>query len=175
MTSRMLFRPAFAILVISAATIVGAWGVQLAGYAPCELCLAQRWPYYVGVPLAAVVTFAAANCSPKRLLLAGFVLLALVFGGSAVFGGYHAGVEWGFWPGPTACTGSQPQPQTMEEFRRVLNTVRVVRCDAVALRVFGLSLAVWNALVSIVLFSLACRSVVGCLGSGRRQAVPRRA
>jgi len=143
-----------AILVIAAATIAGAWTFEALGYAPCELCLAQRWPYYLGIPLAGV-TVVLARRGTARLLTAAFAALALVFAASAIFGAYHAGVEWGFWPGPSACTGSLPRAGSADGFLQQLNSVRVVRCDAPALRILGFSLAGWNAVVSAGLAGLA--------------------
>lgn len=163
---------ALVILIVSGATIGAALAFQLAGYAPCELCLMQRWPYYAGMPLAAVVTFSAASAAPRRPLAAGFWLLATVFAGSMAFGAYHAGVEWGLWPGPSSCTGgSAANPSSMEEFRQQLNTARVVRCDAVAIRILGLSLAGWNAVISLALAVLALGGALG-RRADRRPAAP---
>jgi disulfide bond formation protein DsbB len=122
---------AFVILVVAAATIGGAWIFQDLGYAPCELCLKERF------------------------LAAGFVGLTLVFAASAVFGAYHAGVEWGFWPGPTDCTGPLEKAGSVNDFFQQLQTVQVVRCDAVAIRILGLSLAGWNAVISAALCVVA--------------------
>ena len=72
-----------------------------------------------------------------------------------MFGAYHAGVEWGFWPGPTECTGALPRAATVEDFLKQLQTVKVVRCDSAALRILGLSLAGWNAVISVGLAALA--------------------
>lgn len=156
------------ILVVSGLTIGGALAFQAAGYAPCELCLLQRWPYYVGMPLAAMATFLVANGAPRPVRLGGFWLLGLIFAGSAVFGAYHAGVEWGLWPGPSSCTGSPSIPGSMEDFRRRLNTP-VVRCDAVAIRLLGLSLAGWNAVISALLAALA---LGGALRQGPAPLLP---
>lgn len=147
-------KAAVAVLAVAFATIAGAWIFEYFGYAPCDLCLKQRWAYYVGVPLAAIAALAAANALPvARPLL---WLLALVFMGSSIFGIYHAGVEWGFWPGPAGCTGtSMPTVSNMNDFMKQLQTTRVVRCDEVALRIFGLSLAGWNALLSAGMATLA--------------------
>lgn len=153
---------AVAVLVIAAATIAGAWLFQWAGYLPCELCLKQRWAYYVGVPFAALVTLSAWR-GPRDGAAYGLLLLALLFLGSSAFGTYHAGVEWGFWPGPTDCTGSLDKAGPMTDFMNQLNTVKVVRCDAVAIRILGLSLAGWNAVVSLgmsVLAALGARSAL---------------
>jgi disulfide bond formation protein DsbB len=139
---------------LAAATIAGAWIFEFFGYAPCELCLEQRWAYYIGVPLAVA---AAAVCSvrprPGAWLLA---LVGLVFVGSAVFGAWHAGVEWGFWPGPAGCTGSASQKAAdMNDFLRQMEGTKLVRCDEMAIRILGLSLAGWNAVVSLVIAGLA--------------------
>ena len=150
-------RAAFLILFFSAAAITGAWIFEAFGYLPCELCLKQRAAYYFGVPLAALTAFIAARGEdgPGRgVLPAAFIGLALIFAMSAVFGVYHAGVEWGFWPGPAECTGDfKPAPggNLLEQLRNV----KVVRCDAVAIRILGLSLAGWNAVVSALITTLA--------------------
>ena len=150
-------RAAFLILFFSAAAITGAWIFEGLGYLPCELCLKQRAAYYFGVPLAALTAFIAArgDAGPARgVLPAAFIGLALIFAASAVFGVYHAGVEWGFWPGPAECTGDfKPAPGA--NLLEQLKTVKVVRCDAVAIRILGLSLAGWNAVVSALVTALA--------------------
>ncbi len=151
------------ITIVGFATIAGAWIFEAAGYLPCELCLKQRWAYYAGVPLAALTSLAATS-GPRWLAGAGLGLLSALFLGSAIFGAYHAGVEWGFWQGPTDCTGSLSKAANMNDFMNQLNTVRVVRCDAVAIRIFGLSLAGWNAVISLGL------SIVGVIGVRRSYA-----
>lgn len=154
--NRSLARAA-AILLLVAATIGGAWTFEALGYAPCELCLAQRWPYYAGLPLAGLTLVLASRGAGRRWLTAAFVSLAVVFIGSAIFGVYHTGIEWGFWPGPTACAGTLVPADSAEDFLARLNTESVVRCDAPALRILGLSLAGWNAVVSVGLAGLALR------------------
>jgi disulfide bond formation protein DsbB len=147
-------RAAAGVLLVAFATIAGAWVFEWAGYAPCELCLMQRWAYYAGVPLAALVAIIAAR-GPRGLAGAGLALLGLIFLGGMIFGAYHAGVEWGFWPGPTGCTGALARADSMADFLKQLETTKVVRCDAVAIRILGLSLAGWNAVMSAVMAALA--------------------
>ena len=141
-------------LTLTLATIGGAFAFQAAGYAPCELCLKERLPYYVGI-LVALATLALAWRGPSAAARAGLVLLALVFLFSAGFGIYHAGVEWKFWPGPESCTGAVARPTSNADFLQQLQSVHVVRCDAVAIRLLGLSLAGWNAIVSLVIAGVA--------------------
>ena len=133
------------------AAIAGAWGFEAAGIAPCELCLLQRWPYYIGVPFAALLGLAM-PVLPNGTGRAGLLLLALLFVASAGLGIYHAGVEWGFWQGPAACTGSF---KFGGDLLADLKNTKVVRCDAVAIRILGLSLAGWNVLVSLVIAAVA--------------------
>ena len=90
----MAASPRTAVLLVltgALATILAAWGFQLAGYAPCELCLMQRWPYYGTIFLAALLILPQLGPSIVR---AGLVLLGLAFLGSCALGIYHAGVEW---------------------------------------------------------------------------------
>jgi disulfide bond formation protein DsbB len=167
--SRVLSRPAvvaFAIAAVALATILGALFIEhVLGVKPCELCLKQRIPYYVGVPLATLVGIVAARgrggLRPAVLLC----LLAAVFAGGAALGGYHAGVEWGLWSGPTDCTGPITKPAAITDFLKQLEAVKVVRCDEVAYRLLGLSLAVWNAVVATAL------AVVALAGAARAFAV----
>ena len=138
---------ALCILTIATASIAGALIFEALGFAPCELCLKERIPYYTAIPLAGLAAFFAARGS-KRFLRAAFAGLALVFSASAGLGAYHAGVEWGFWPGPDECTGVLERAPSVEQFLSQLQSAKVVRCDAPALRIFGLSLAGWNAVIS---------------------------
>src|SRR6202012_611087 len=93
--------PALAITVIAAATLAGAWFFQLVlEILPCELCLEQRYAYYLMIPLGALTALAAAKGAPRPVLLAGLAILGLAPLGNAGLGFYHAGVEWKFFAGP---------------------------------------------------------------------------
>lgn len=161
-------RAGMAALVLAFLAIGGAWYSQLFwGLEPCELCLLQRWPYYVGMPLAAVAVVIAFRAQGSRRKTVALVLwlLALVFLVSAGLGVYHAGVEWGFWPGPSACTGQYVAPASTDDFLKSLEAGPSVRCDEAAIRILGLSLAGWNALVSLAIAFIA---MVGA-NSARRE------
>jgi disulfide bond formation protein DsbB len=147
------------ILGAAAATIGGALVLQYGfGLTPCKLCLMQRHPYYLAMPLA----FAAA-LAPRRLARLILVLLALIFLVSAGLGAYHAGVEWGFWLGPSDCggAGAAPSASQVGDFLNQLQTTRVISCTEAAWRFLGLSLAGWNVLISLGLAGLALRSAIG--------------
>ncbi len=151
---------ALAIGGLAFATIAGAWVFQTLGYAPCDLCLEQRYAYYAGVPMAALVFALAASGSGRTLTSVIFGLLALIFAANVVLAVYHSGVEAYLWQGPTACTGSFAGPKSAGSLLDQLATVKVVNCDVVQLRVFGLSLANWNVLVSGALTALAARATL---------------
>jgi len=137
------------VFAITLATILGAWGFEYAGYLPCELCLKQRIAYYVAIPLSLVIWLVAGK-SPA-LLRQGLVVLGLIMLASCIFGIYHSGVEWKFWAGPQTCTGGGFGGGIPDL------TKQAVMCDQPAIRIFGLSLAGWNAVISAALgaFSFA--------------------
>jgi disulfide bond formation protein DsbB len=136
---------ALAVLIIAAATIIGAWIFEYASYAPCPLCLKQRWAYYALIPLAAI---AFAVTPARRPLLA---VMALIGIASMVFGIYHSGVEWKWWPGPDTCGGGTLSGDLLP----TLDNTPVVACDEAALRIVGLSLAGWNAVISLAMAAIA--------------------
>ena len=147
---------ALAILVIAAATIAGAWYFQLVlGIQPCPLCLEQRYAYYLAIPLAALTALAAGQTAPRRLLIGGLAILALAALANAVLGGYHAGVEWKFWPGPSDCTGPVGNLGSAGSLLDRLDKVKVVMCDEVQWRFLGLSLAGYNVLISLLMAAIA--------------------
>jgi len=151
---------ALAILVIAAATIAGAWYFQLVlGLQPCPMCLEQRYAYYLAIPLAALTALAAGQNAPRWLVVGGLAILALATLGNAVFGAYHAGVEWKFWPGPSDCTGPVGDLGSAGSLLDRLDKVKVVMCDEIQWSLFGISLAGYNALISLVMAAIAVRGV----------------
>lgn len=141
-------RAALLIFAIAFATIAGAWLFEYFGYPPCELCLKQRWAYYAGVPLAlAIAVLAPSNPGVAR---AGLVIMGLLWLGSMVFGIYHSGVEWKWWPGPATCTAQAGFVGGLPDLSKP-----AVLCDTPAIRILGLSLAGWNAVISLGLALVA--------------------
>jgi disulfide bond formation protein DsbB len=149
--------------MVVCATIVGALGFEhIGGYAPCPLCLEQRYAYYAGAPLlfAALVMLSAGEL---RWAAGLFLLVSLAFLANAGLGVYHAGAEWGFWPGPSTCAGTQTITTSAANMLESLQATSVIRCDEAALRIFGVSLAGWNALVSIFVFGMCLRAAADSL------------
>ncbi|MBB4376930.1 Disulfide bond formation protein DsbB [Bradyrhizobium sp. Rc3b] len=144
------------VTLIAAATIAGAWFFQLVlEILPCPLCLEQRYAYYLAIPLGALTALAARSGAPRPLLLAGLAILALATLANAGLGTYHSGVEWGFWKGPTDCSGPVVNLGNAGDLFSKLDTVKVVRCDEVQWRFLGLSLAGYNVLISLLMAAIA--------------------
>ena len=147
---------ALAITVIAAATLAGAWFFQLVlDLHPCPLCLEQRYAYYLAIPLGALTAYAAAKDAPRAALIAGLAIVALATLANAGLATYHAGVEWGFWKGPTECTGPVGNLGSAASLLQRLDTVKVVRCDEVQWKFLGLSLAGYNVLISMLMAAIA--------------------
>jgi disulfide bond formation protein DsbB len=137
------------IFVALLAIIIGAFIFEYAGYPPCELCLMQRWAYYVGIPFAAFMALAK-----PAWIKSGLIVLGLMLAANAIFGVYHSGVEWKLWTGPTACSGA-----AISDGLPDLSKPGVM-CNEAALRILGLSLAGWNAIIcaSLALLSFNGRT-----------------
>lgn len=139
-------------LAISFAAIVSAWGFEIiGGYIPCALCLQQRWPYYIAVPLLLGLWLAARRMPGSGLVRGGLVLAALIMVAGGGIGVYQSGAEWGFWSGPDACGAGAGLSGGLPN----LDTARVIRCDEAQLRVLGLSFAGWNVVVSLAVAAIA--------------------
>ncbi len=146
---------AAAVFVLSLATLGGAWYFQFVlGYQPCHLCLIQRIPYYIVIPLSFGLAIAARYDAPRLLVVAGLVVLVAAALVGAALGAYHAGVEWGLWNGPSDCTGPLTNLSGGSLLEQ-LNTIHVVPCDKAAWRFLGVSLAGYNVLISLLLAAIA--------------------
>jgi disulfide bond formation protein DsbB len=151
---------AIALLALANFIIIGAWTFEIAGgLAPCPLCLEQRVPWYLLILAGSALTYGVVNGWPKRTLV---VLFAIAIGLAlwAAYGGlFHAGVEYKWWKGPETCTGGGGVTTDLDP-SKLRNTI-VPLCDAVAWSLFGISLAGYNFLFSLL------AAVLGGLGLWR--------
>ena len=133
-------------LLLPAALLAGAWGFQLiGGLYPCEMCHWQRWPHYAALAVAGV-----AFASRGRLRVVLVVLAALLIAVSGAIGVAHAGVEYHWWNGFTACTAPVSiEGATAAERLAALMRQPIVRCDVPQWQVAGVSLAGLNAIFSL--------------------------
>jgi disulfide bond formation protein DsbB len=150
--------------VLGLLTILGALGSQyFGGLQPCDLCLEQRLAYYYGLPIlfAVLVTW---NRLPLPVWYIAMAIVTAIFAWGIYMGAYHAGVEWGFWPGPTACAGVGGEMS----FESLNNMTPVIGCDAVQFRFLGISLAGYNALISLAIVALLLVSITAQARRHRR-------
>lgn len=141
-----------AAFILGLVAILGAWGSQLiGGLVPCELCLEQRLAYYWGLPVLAAILLLW-NRMPLTVWYIAMAIAAAIFAWGTYMGTYHAGVEWGFWPGPTACTGLGNPDLSFGDLNGEIEAV--IPCDVVQFRFLGISLAGFNALVSLAIVAL---------------------
>ncbi len=131
-------------MAVPGGLLVGALGSQhIGGLNPCEMCLWQRWPHLAAVVLAGL------SLAAPRLARPLTVLAALAIAVSGAIGAFHAGVEQGWWEGLTTCstvaTGATP-----EELLKSIMATPLIRCDQIQWTFVGLSLAAWNALLSLL-------------------------
>jgi disulfide bond formation protein DsbB len=155
------YRAGGAALFLAAAVILTALAFEhFGGYAPCPLCLQQRYAYYAGVP-ALFFALVLLSAGHTRTAAAVFLAVALIFLANAVLGAYHTGVEWKFWPGPDTCAGTAaPLSTSAGGLLKDLATTRVIRCDEAAWRFLGLSFAGWNVIASLLLAAGATFSAI---------------
>lgn len=131
---------------VSLVLILGALGFEyIGGYPPCEMCMWQRYPHFaaivVGLGGGLLLQYGAL---PRNLAKPIAILTALLVAITGIIGIYHAGVEWKMWAGPAACTGTAFQITGKLDLN-----AHVVSCDHAAWRLFGISMAGYNALISL--------------------------
>ena len=138
----------------SATLLLGAFGFQMLGFAPCEMCLWQRWPHAAAVVIGAVALALPTLTLAGRILPVLGALAALTTAGLGVF---HTGVERGWWEGITACAANTGL-SGLDASALLDPTVEIgppiVKCDEVAWEFLTLSMATWNTLLSLALAAL---------------------
>lgn len=139
------YRANWLALLLPVALLVGAWGSQLiGGLYPCEMCHWQRWPHYAAVVLAGI---GLVQPSLRRPMV---VLAALAIALSGLIGVAHAGVEYHWWQGFTACTSTvSASGGSAADRLAAIMKAPMVRCDQAQWTLFGISLAGFNAIFSL--------------------------
>jgi len=153
------------VLAASAAVLGGAFISQYwGGLAPCELCLLQRWPWAAAI----IISLIAITVGSRSTLPWVALLLVAVFAIGSVLALYHVGVEKHWFAGPSACTGAATAADTVEELKARILGQMPVRCDEPAWSLWGISLAGWNLLASLVIGS-SCIAIFWRLRRPRRR------
>jgi disulfide bond formation protein DsbB len=146
------FRPLALIAMLgSVALLGGALAFQyIGGLAPCPLCIDQRWAHAAAIAAGLLILI-----RPRRYLA--LVGAAAVLVGAGI-GVYHAGIEQNWWPGPTTCTAPSPTGVDAGALLDQILETPVVLCDEIAWSMAGISMAGWNAILSLVLAALWLRA-----------------
>lgn len=124
--------------------LIGALLFQYVGdMAPCKLCYWQRYPHVGAIIIAGIILITGIGVFAVLGLLSALI--------TAGIGGFHAGVERGWWEGPQSCTSTSIDNLSTEELLAQIMSAPMVRCDEIPWQMFGLSMAGWNMVVSICL------------------------
>jgi len=150
---------AASIAVLGAALLSQYWG----GLAPCELCLLQRWPWAAAIAISLISIIDGSRSALHWVAL----LLSVVFAVGCGLAFYHVGVEKHWFAGPEACTGAATAADTVEALRARILGQMPVRCDELAWSLWGISMAGWNLLASVMMAG-------GCLAAFVQLRRPRR-
>ena len=133
---------------------------HIGGYQPCKLCLEQREPWYFGIPIVGLAVLSLLMKWPAFLTRGLLLVVGLVLIYSLVLGVNHSGVEWGWWEGPGDCGAVEGGlATTTTDLLKQLEQNVPPSCTEAALRVFGLSFAGWNAVMSALLAMVAISAV----------------
>ena len=154
-------------LICSAAMLAAAHAFERFGnFLPCPLCLRQREVYWAAISVAIVSLVVMRLWPAYRLTIAFNLILGLVFLTGAVIAGYHTGVEWGWWQGPADCSGA-PGDALSGSLSQIDFDKRyaTVSCSDAAWRMFGISMAGYNTLVSLALAGLSSLFAISALQS----------
>jgi disulfide bond formation protein DsbB len=153
------YRAGACALLLSLAVILTALAFEyIGGYAPCPLCLMQRYAYYAAIPLLFLALVLIATERPQAAGIV-FALVALAYLANAGLGVYHAGAEWKFWPGPSTCAAAAGELSTSAGgLLKQLEHTRVIRCDEAPWHFLGISFAGWNVVASLILFAISARA-----------------
>ena len=141
------------------------WG----GLAPCELCLLQRWPWVAAIIISLMAAVVGSRVALSRVAL----LLIAVFAVGSALAFYHVGVEKHWFAGPNACSGAATAADTVEALKAQILKQKPVRCDEPVWLLWGISLAGWNLLASLLMGG-GCLAVFWQLRRPRRRAGVRR-
>ncbi|HEX4761277.1 MAG TPA: disulfide bond formation protein B [Sphingomicrobium sp.] len=133
-------------LLLPLALLAGAFGSEyIGGLNPCEMCWWQRYAHIAAlVPAGLAFTAPAASRGSKVLTLLAAAAIAV----SGAIGVYHAGVELGIFEGFTTCTANSTGATTADIFRKIAGAP-LIRCDQVQWSLLGISMAGWNAILSL--------------------------
>lgn len=154
-----LSRARFIAIITPVLLLGGAIGSQyIGGLVPCEMCMWQRWPHLIAI-FFALDAIALRSRPVLSAVFAGLAAMAIEVSG--LIGVFHAGVEYGWWHGLTACSTADMSGSAQDVLNTIMNTP-LVRCDTAQWTLAGISLAGYNAIFSLgaaaAIFALLLRA-----------------
>ncbi|WP_373487550.1 disulfide bond formation protein B [Blastomonas sp.] len=135
-----LLLPAF----LLGGALIGQYGF---GLYPCEMCFWQRWPHWAALGLGALAVLSVRRVPRLAIGMAGLAGVAIAISG--LIGGFHAGVEYGWWQGITGCAASMPSGASTDDVLDSIMAAPLVRCDAPQWTLGGISMAGYNFILSL--------------------------
>lgn len=131
---------------------------HIGGYPPCELCLKERNPYYYCLPIAILATISARNDQLPWLTFFLLITITFIMLSDSILGIFHSGIEWKLWSGSKTCAIEKTSSNNITNTTDLLasiNNVKKASCSQVELYILGLSLAVWNVIISLTFATIS--------------------
>ena len=140
-------KPNLFIFIVSVCVVIFVHYLEYIGFTPCQLCIYQRWPWYLIIFLSLISIFYNKKVYPYNKFI-----IFMIFVGSAAYAGWHAGIEWAFWEGPTTCaTGTNKIESHNNLLENIQNIQSFVSCSEAGFRFLGISLAGYNFISSLIM------------------------
>ena len=140
-------KPNLFIFIVSVCVVIFVHYLEYIGFTPCQLCIYQRWPWYLIIFLSLISIFYNKKVYPYNKFI-----IFIIFVGSAAYAGWHAGIEWAFWEGPTTCaTGTNKIESHNNLLENIQNIQSFVSCSEAGFRFLGISLAGYNFISSLIM------------------------
>jgi disulfide bond formation protein DsbB len=168
MTSRAPRIAAWLAFLLPASLLGGALISQYVfGLYPCEMCYWQRWPHWVALALGGIAVLSVRRVQGLGVAMAALAAVAIAVSG--LIGGFHAGVEYGWWEGLTRCATAAPVGGTTDDVLNSIMSNPLVRCDTAPWTLGGISLAGYNFLLSLAgagaIYALLRRKKTGTIAA----------
>ena len=140
-------KPNLFIFIVSVCVVIFVHYLEYIGFTPCKLCIYQRWPWYLIIFLSLISIFYNKKVYPYNKFI-----IFMIFVGSAAYAGWHAGIEWAFWEGPTTCETGTNKIESHDNLLENIQSIQsFVSCSEAGFRFLGISLAGYNFISSLIM------------------------
>ena len=140
-------KPNLFIFIVSVFVVIFVHYLEYIGFTPCQLCIYQRWPWYLIIFLSLISIFYNKKVYPYNKFI-----IFMIFVGSAAYAGWHAGIEWAFWEGPTTCETGTNKIESHDNLLENIQSIQsFVSCSEAGFRFLGISLAGYNFISSLIM------------------------